>query len=822
MAAAKASDRGRAVWRMRLTSAFRTALACSIVGCTTLYGPASIRILFQFRAFAYVTTILIVADATLGEVLRGCWHALQSTVLVVPPSILCLWIIGPTRFSEGVAAMAVAVGAFLVALPKSTSLLTKRIAFGQLVIVYVGVIVQGEHARPVMHPVHVAASTALGASASIVAMLLPYPWLAFREVRKLFNLYTDNASERTSLFMKAFFSQDKTAADDLINQAQPFAETGVKLLQHIKLIQEGVQWERPRIRDFKPNLVYPADRLQDVETILRGMETAIASISSFPVSMIDQELSSVLLGAEVQQGLKLEQAKCFLPLDAMTVPETKGKLLDKAFQSLPTASLIQKDLPAFFFLSCIEQILTDPTVTLKPQTVQGDGQKNNPEESTDSGTQTRFSFNRIFGSSNMRWSNERLVFALKCSLALGLAVFLGLSFDKANGYWSGLTIAISFVTGRQPTFTVANARVQGTAIGSVYGVLGCFIFHRFTDIRFIILLPWIIFTSLLRHSQMYGQAGGISAVIGALLILGRKNYGPPDEFAIARLTEASIGLLCLIIVELLLQPARAATLAKNQLSQCLGTLRQCIQQTVLSSIQKEKGALIFQQLKENQRKLNSHVNELKKFTEEAESEPDFWFLPFRGSCYHKLHGSLSKMVDLMHFMVYNMEFLLQVSQRSGVAWKELQEHMDSDLENFAETVNPCLKRLEKINLIKSIDAFDQQVKGEKRLHDLESGKPQTSNVFHVLTTCNDTAEKILNSFIQHSKEVTGKIQTTEDDEELKGKTILCLNSLGFCISGLMRETTEIENAIKDLVRRENPSRHVDFNEICCKIDTVYP
>lgn len=47
---------------------------------------------------------------------------------------------------------------------------------------------------------------------------------------------------------------------------------------------------------------------------------------------------------------------------------------------------------------------------------------------------------------------------------------------------------------------------------------------------------------------MYGQAGGISAAVGALLILGRKNYGPPIDFAIARITEAVIGIICFITV----------------------------------------------------------------------------------------------------------------------------------------------------------------------------------------------------------------------------------------------------------------------------------
>ncbi|OMO66231.1 hypothetical protein CCACVL1_21253 [Corchorus capsularis] len=175
-------DAPQALWRLRLGSAFRTVLACTIVGCTTLYGPEHVRSLLTFPAFSYVTSVLIVSDATLGDALRGCWHVFCASIQVMLPSVLALWIIGPTRFSNvGLAAMAVALCSFLIALPGSTHLMAKRIAFGQTVIVYVGTVIQGDDTDVLMHPIHVASSCALGALASVLAMLFPYPHLAYRE-----------------------------------------------------------------------------------------------------------------------------------------------------------------------------------------------------------------------------------------------------------------------------------------------------------------------------------------------------------------------------------------------------------------------------------------------------------------------------------------------------------------------------------------------------------------------------------------------------------------------------------------------------------------
>lgn len=175
-------EQTRALWGVRLASAFRTILACTIVASTTLYGPAPVRHLLEYPAFSYVTTILIVSDATLGDALRGCWHALLATAQVMTLSILSLWVIGPARFTVGLAAVAVGINAFVVAVPESTHLMSKRIAFGQIVIVYVGAVVHGAQTGALMHPIHVASSTVLGALASFLAMLFPYPHLACHEV----------------------------------------------------------------------------------------------------------------------------------------------------------------------------------------------------------------------------------------------------------------------------------------------------------------------------------------------------------------------------------------------------------------------------------------------------------------------------------------------------------------------------------------------------------------------------------------------------------------------------------------------------------------
>lgn len=66
-------------------------------------------------------------------------------------------------------------------------------------------------------------------------------------------------------------------------------------------------------------------------------------------------------------------------------------------------------------------------------------------------------------------------------------------------------------------------------------------------------------------------------------------------------------------------------------------------------------------------------------------------------------------------------------------------------------------------------------------------------------------EKIIDLYLQHSKELSDKIKVESDQDELKCQRVLRLTALEFCISSLVRESTKIGKQIKELVQWENPS-----------------
>lgn len=549
-----------------------------------------------------------------------------------------------------------------------------------------------------------------------------------------------------------------------------------------------MKWEKLPFKCLKQYYTNPIEKLQDLQQPLRGMEMAITTAKiSHPTNFQHNDFKQALHGLEQHITSLIKQHKTCE--SSSTVPKSNTRNMTKPLQTLQSIPTSTQHLSSFFFLFCFK-LLHNKSLP-KPSL---------PHKSLSTTTNTNSSSKQDELSSKWAWpiNTKRLIHSLKSSLALGLSVLFGLLYSKENGFWSALPVAISYAAVREATFKVANIKAQGTVIGTVYGVIGCFLFEKYLPIRFLSLLPWFIFTSFLRRSRMYGPAGGISAVIGAVLILGRKNFGPPSDFAIARIVETFIGLSCSIMIDLVFQPTRASTLAKAHLCKSLGSLSECI-----GSI----GLGIGPQVQINQaqfvkslKRLKSDVIELGKYIEEADVEPNFWFLPFNSECYHKLLVSLNKIVDMLGFVNESMSLIED-------ELKENLSKLDGDFEHLKEIIGLCIKCYENVSLVKSIDVLDDQLEKKKVSFDVELGK---SNWVSELDE-----EKIVSEFLQHADEVVGKMEVVKSD------VVLGLSGLGFCMESLLKETKQIGDAIKEVVQWENPSKNINLVEISCKVQALY-
>ncbi|MED6181832.1 hypothetical protein PIB30_023042 [Stylosanthes scabra] len=781
------------LWQACLASAFRTALACTIVGSVTLFGPKSIQTLITFPAFSYVSLILIIInDATFGDTFRACWLALYATIQAIGPAMLTLWAVHPARLSNATTALAVGVAAFVVVVPSdgSTSLLAKRISLGQIVLVYVIGYANGVHTDPLMHPLRLAASTALGVIASLLALLLPYPRLATFEVKRNYKLLRKNMLKRMQVLIKVICEEDDMSCATANALVSHHAKSN--LFQAIMSRQDSIRWETPLLKVFKLHYCWtPVKRLQQIDTNLRGMELALKTVTnSFP---LNEDLKHDLTTLEEHVTLTTKHGP------SLTVPESTTKkattIFLQSFQTIPTT---HHDLPTYFFFFCAKLLRNNTSFTTSSSCV-----RDKPQISPNSKRKWA-NWPKIMGNTN-------LVPAIKFSLSLGLAVFMGLTYSKQNGFWAGLPVAVSYVSGREPTFRAANVKAQGTVLGTVYGVLGCFVFERFLPIRFVSLLPWFIFASFLQRSRMYGPAGGISAVIGAVLILGRKNFGPPSEFAIARIIETFIGLSCSILVDLIFMPKRASTLAQVRRSQSLAIIGDSIGSLSLIGV---TGKI---DLEDNIMKLKMQVNELRKFVVEAEIEPNFWFLPFHNECYNKVLGSLSNLVDLLHFGDHALKFLQQEFHKEGDV-----NMLQDELEHIKELICSSIQHLEEISRMKSIKILEGELERKKRISsDLESGKSTKCDAWMLSILGKEGIENKIDCFLQTSRTVVESLYGNENQKELKSQIVLSLSALGFCLKTIMQEVMEIEHSIKELVQWNNPNSEINLYNISCNLHALH-
>ncbi|XP_076946488.1 uncharacterized protein LOC143618021 [Bidens hawaiensis] len=791
----KLNPQSRSLWLSCLAASFRTATACAIVAAATLFDPSSLRRQVAFPAFSYVTVILIITGASLGDTLRGCWDAICATLLTVIPAILGLWAIGTGQLTTALTSVVVGIAAFVVMLPDhKTHLVSKRIALGQIVIIYVVAYDMGGETDPVMHPVHVAASTGVGVLACVIALLLPYPGLATCQVKKKCKLYADNASEMVKLCVKAFCEKDDTSAQAFVSQAQSLTTKGRKLLNAIKSKKESMKWETIPINFLKLYCMTTAEKLQETEMPIQGMLTALHNIKSFPPQILDQDLKDHLNTLQESITQTFDQLKSCMPFDLATFPESNlENLMLSQLHSFPQT---HKDLPSFFFLFCsklLHKKMTNNSLASPPSTSDIQPNKKNQKEG-------------LFEWISAFVMHRRFTLALKCSLSVGFAVLFGLIYSKQNGIWSGLPVAISFAASREATFRVSNLKAQGTVLGTVYGVLGCFVLEKYVKVRFLILLPWFTFCSLIRRSRMYGPAGGVSAVIGAVLILGREHFGSPTEFAIIRIVEAFIGLSCSIVVELMFRPTRASTLAKIQLSKSLQVLHECIWMVSHCSQKECLGGGL--------KKLKANVNELRKFIEEAEMEPNFWFLPFNGVCYNKLLKTLSNMEGLLVFLNH-ANASLQLENLS-------LDKLEGEVELFKEMIQPSIKCFERVVLVKSLNKLEKELQKSNACDtssDLELGKLPISQYKLNMHGPNgeDKIDNIIDSYLKTSYElVFGEGCEKENGHEV----VLSSSAFAFCLRSLVRETREIEKGVMELLQWENPLSHVNLYEISCKIDAL--
>lgn len=810
-------------WRSSLASGLRAALACTIVGVVSVYAPPALQRHLTFPAFSYVVTVIIVTDATVGTALRAAASALHATVMGAVPSVVALWLAHRMGVAESVwvTSAVVALSTFAVALPESPGPVAKRIALGQIIIIYVAKFRRGEHPSHELvleHPANVVLCTALGVAAALLAVLLPCPRFATREVEDKSRAYMETAAERVRVLVDAFLLTANHDDHDMdgqegeaavcharqrrwcmaacMSQAHRLASASAALLRRISSVKGDLQWERVPgvLRRWIPQP--PVADHSRIEMPIKGMEIALTSTttatgtntmicsSSWLEQMTDQIRLAMLTthhhscGSSSAMTKKMTKSASMLTARTMTtLPERHEELspflflfsmhllhrgtlhLSSSHPDQTTTATSCKVTPAAASAAQESDDDDNDYLSDEDEEVQGGGSESEGEEEPSKTSALETTKKQGEGKKKsilsvlrrgLEW--ERVVTAAKCAVSLGLAVLLGLIFNNDHGFWSGLIVATTMTAGRDSTWAVAIARAHGTAIGSVYGVLGCLLSQQphLMELRFLALLPWIVLSTFLKRSRAYGPAGGIAAALSGIIIVGRRYDEVPMTFTITRLVETFIGLSCTVATDLVFQrKARPTARARAQLHRSIAALRECVDGLASTSSANQQLKMLLEQ-----------VALLKKYAAEAASEPNFlWLAPFPASCYDKVQCSLTRMAQLIGLYQHGRAIIVGTTGSSQV--------LGSNMKRFHSLLSTSLEALLEDNEA-----------------DLEAGK----GIF-----CQDMV--VVKSFLGHAREALSQQQHGQEEEQLAA---VCLGSIGFCMGEMMKEAQQLESHMLDL------------------------
>ena len=151
--------------------------------------------------------------------------------------------------------------------------------------------------------------------------------------------------------------------------------------------------------------------------------------------------------------------------------------------------------------------------------------------------------------------NRQLLFGLRLSAAVCLALYLAFWLQLDNAYWAGVTAVIVSQPSLGASLRKSASRFLGTAVGATVVVFlaGCFLQDRVCFLGGLALWAGAcgFAATTLRNQASYGAAlAGYTSVIVAGSVLGPSGYVTGDVFTVAltRATEIWIGIVAARIV----------------------------------------------------------------------------------------------------------------------------------------------------------------------------------------------------------------------------------------------------------------------------------
>ena len=102
--------------------------------------------------------------------------------------------------------------------------------------------------------------------------------------------------------------------------------------------------------------------------------------------------------------------------------------------------------------------------------------------------------------------------------------------------------------------------------------------------------------------------------------------------------------------------------------------------------------------------------------------------------------------------------------------------------------------------MESLSFLEKGLEKKNISSDLELGNSTKCNKWMLSSLGEDGIDKTIGFFLQRSRNVVDNLYGGDGANELRSQVVLSLSTLGFCLKAFMSKTTEIEEAIRELVQ----------------------
>ncbi|EFJ36128.1 hypothetical protein SELMODRAFT_404621 [Selaginella moellendorffii] len=774
-------------WLSRLLSALRTGIACLLV----LLGVSKASRFVEFPVFGYVVTVLVLSESALGKALEDAAFVMYGTLQAAAFSMVVLSIIGTKNFSLGVCLTCIFVKSFLWSYLPNQKPVKKRLALAITTIVYVNAY-NNPLTHPVFFPLKLTLTTTLGTVSAIIALIFPVPRLSAYQVQYNTKLFAKLAMENFAVLVHAFCSNDQEEITSLCLQSKSVQRAALKAYSEIQRRKVETAWEPGVLVQARSQGENVSRMITNMNQYLIGMNIAIqqgAAVSKLVQDMTRNSLeklgswSNSFLSGTISSFPK-SQIQAEKQVRIEEVREALLTLHDYAAATWNRSDCTpDEEFRRMFFLFTVKKFVEEeikilmagqvPVALSHPACHHGckaaaiSSGSALPVHSSNTTPSNLVAATRR--SLNLAANKKMVIEAFKIALSMVIAVYLGVLYRKDYGYWSTITVALGLFNHRTGTFKSTSLRLQGTALGTVYGYLVALTTHQALLTTIFAILPWLAFTSFMRKSKLLELTGASTAYTSAVIIVGRRRPGIVQDFAVLRMAMAVLGLGAFMAVEALICSRRAARLARRELELNLKKIQECMQ--VIFDVHSIECSECFKaaipEVRKKEQTIRDGVERLRQLTAEARAEPDFWHAPFHDGIYSKLWESQSRITELLSYLsLATVDFRSEGKLFTGGVTRQL--------------------KISQIGLSKTFECTYQSLR-QKR-----------SKAQHTADIENQFEE----SSIKDDADTSPPEEIYRDFQLVHSEAALTIGAIGFCCHELLKQATYLKKLTQELLLQE--------------------